>query len=106
MEASSESRWYAVHTRSRHEKVVAKELWQSEIESFLPLKVVPGGRYTFTMDDTNHRSVWKALKFKLSRRMIWATMTTTMASGLQRKHTGNGPIRRLEVSSIGGDTST
>ena len=38
MEASSESRWYAVHTRARHEKVVAEELSQRDIESFLPLR--------------------------------------------------------------------
>lgn len=32
--------WYAVHTRPRHEKVVAEELWRREIESFLPLREV------------------------------------------------------------------
>jgi transcription termination/antitermination protein NusG len=32
--------WYAVYTRSRHEKVVAEELWQREIEVFLPLRNV------------------------------------------------------------------
>lgn len=30
-------RWYAVYTRSRHEKVVAEELWKKQIEVFLPL---------------------------------------------------------------------
>ena len=34
---SSETHWYAVTTRSRHEKVVAEQLWQKEIECFLPL---------------------------------------------------------------------
>ncbi|MGH9342096.1 MAG: transcription termination/antitermination protein NusG [Acidobacteriota bacterium] len=29
--------WYAVHTRSRHEKVTAEQLWQKRIECFLPL---------------------------------------------------------------------
>jgi transcription termination/antitermination protein NusG len=32
--------WYAVYTRSRHEKVVAEELWQRQIEVFLPLRNV------------------------------------------------------------------
>ncbi len=32
-----EQAWYAVHTRSRHEKVVAEELCKREIECFLPL---------------------------------------------------------------------
>lgn len=29
--------WYAIQTRSRHEKVVAEQLWQKGIECFLPL---------------------------------------------------------------------
>jgi transcription termination/antitermination protein NusG len=33
-------KWYAIYTKSRHEKVVAEELWQKQIESFLPLKEV------------------------------------------------------------------
>ncbi len=37
MEAS-ETRWYAIYTKSRHEKVVAEELWQRQIECFLPLQ--------------------------------------------------------------------
>ena len=37
---SLESHWYAVTTRSRHEKVVAEQLWQKEIECFLPLREV------------------------------------------------------------------
>ena len=32
--------WYAVTTRSRHEKVVAEQLWQKQIECFLPLRQV------------------------------------------------------------------
>jgi transcription antitermination factor NusG len=32
-----ESRWYAIRTRSRHEKVVANELAQRGIEAFLPV---------------------------------------------------------------------
>ena len=40
MEPGSEARWYAVYTRSRHEKAVAEELWQREIESFLPFREV------------------------------------------------------------------
>lgn len=32
--------WYAIYTKSRHEKVVAEELWQREIEVFLPLRNV------------------------------------------------------------------
>ena len=35
-----EPRWYAVATRSRHEKVVAEQLWQKQIECFLPLREV------------------------------------------------------------------
>jgi len=38
--SSSELHWYAVTTRSRHEKVVAEQLWQKEIECFLPLREV------------------------------------------------------------------
>ena len=33
-------KWYALHTRSRHEKTVAEELWRRQIESFLPLREV------------------------------------------------------------------
>ena len=32
--------WYAVYTRSRHEKMVAEELWTKQTESFLPLREV------------------------------------------------------------------
>jgi len=32
--------WYAVSTKSRHEKVVAERLWESQIECFLPLREV------------------------------------------------------------------
>jgi transcription antitermination factor NusG len=32
--------WFAIYTKSRHEKVVAEELWQREIEVFLPLRNV------------------------------------------------------------------
>jgi transcription termination/antitermination protein NusG len=32
--------WYAIYTRSRHEKVAAEELWRREIEVFLPLRNV------------------------------------------------------------------
>ena len=38
--SSSELHWYVVTTRSRHEKVVAEQLWQKEIECFLPLREV------------------------------------------------------------------
>ncbi len=37
---ASEVNWYAVTTRSRHEKAVAEQLWQKEIECFLPLHEV------------------------------------------------------------------
>lgn len=33
-------RWYAVYTRSRHEKVVEEELQRKSIETFLPLREV------------------------------------------------------------------
>lgn len=32
--------WYAIYTRSRHEKVVAEQLWGKQIECFLPLREV------------------------------------------------------------------
>jgi len=35
--AQENLQWYALQTRSRHEKVVAEELWQKKIECFLPL---------------------------------------------------------------------
>lgn len=35
--ADVERKWYAVYTRSRHEKVAAEELWSKQIECFLPL---------------------------------------------------------------------
>ncbi|MEE8162067.1 MAG: UpxY family transcription antiterminator [Acidobacteriota bacterium] len=38
--SESEVNWYAVTTRSRHEKVVAEQLWQKEIECFLPLREI------------------------------------------------------------------
>ena len=31
-------RWYAVHTRSRHEKLVARQFLEKQIEAFLPLR--------------------------------------------------------------------
>jgi transcription termination/antitermination protein NusG len=34
---SSEARWYAAHTKSRHEKTVAEQLRSKGIETFLPL---------------------------------------------------------------------
>ncbi len=34
----NEIRWYALYTKSRHEKVVAEELWNKQIECFLPLR--------------------------------------------------------------------
>ena len=40
LSTESQSNWYAVTTRSRHEKVVAEQLWQKGIESFLPLRTV------------------------------------------------------------------
>ena len=40
-----EVKWYAVTTRSKHEKVVAEQMWQKEIECFLPLpEVLSHGR--------------------------------------------------------------
>jgi len=36
-EVSSLPRWYAVHTRSRHEKLVARQFLEKQIEAFLPL---------------------------------------------------------------------
>jgi len=36
-EATSLPRWYAVHTRSRHEKLVARQFLEKQIEAFLPL---------------------------------------------------------------------
>ena len=33
----SPRRWYAVHTRSRHEKLVARQFQEKQIEAFLPL---------------------------------------------------------------------
>jgi transcription antitermination factor NusG len=35
--ADSLPRWYAVHTRSRHEKLVARQFQEKQIEAFLPL---------------------------------------------------------------------
>jgi len=32
--------WYAVYTRSRHEKVAAEELWRRGLEVFLPFRTV------------------------------------------------------------------
>jgi transcription antitermination factor NusG len=32
--------WYAIYCKSRHEKVVAEELWKREMEVFLPLRKV------------------------------------------------------------------
>lgn len=36
--AEEKKHWYAIYTRSRHEKVVAEELWQKKMEVFLPLR--------------------------------------------------------------------
>ena len=35
-----EARWYALHTRSRHEKCVEEELRKKGIETFLPLRKI------------------------------------------------------------------
>lgn len=35
--SSSHPRWYAVHTRSRHEKTATEQLVSREVETFLPL---------------------------------------------------------------------
>lgn len=35
--AADHARWYAVHTRSRHEKIVATQLENQDITTFLPL---------------------------------------------------------------------
>jgi transcription antitermination factor NusG len=37
---TDDKNWYAIYTRSRHEKVVAEELWRRDIEVFLPLRNV------------------------------------------------------------------
>lgn len=37
---TSQLHWYAVATRSRHEKAVAEQLWQKDVECFLPLQEV------------------------------------------------------------------
>lgn len=39
-----ERSWHAVHTRSRHEKKVCRELRRRDIEAFLPLVRVPSSR--------------------------------------------------------------
>jgi transcription termination/antitermination protein NusG len=36
-ESDSDARWYAIRTRSRHEKMVSEQLEQQGIETFLPL---------------------------------------------------------------------
>jgi transcription antitermination factor NusG len=36
-EVSFLPRWYAIHTRSRHEKLVARQFLEKQIEAFLPL---------------------------------------------------------------------
>lgn len=38
-EPDSQPRWYAIHTRARHEKVVARQLAEKELEAFLPLRL-------------------------------------------------------------------
>ena len=37
---NSQLHWYAIATRSRHEKAVAEQLWQKDVECFLPLQEV------------------------------------------------------------------
>lgn len=32
--------WFAVYTKSRHEKIVAEELWRRDLEVFLPLRII------------------------------------------------------------------
>ena len=41
---TKELNWHAVHTRSRHEKKVHRDLCRREIDSFLPLIRVPSSR--------------------------------------------------------------
>ena len=40
LEPNSPPHWYAVATRSRHEKAVAEQLWQKDVECFLPLQEI------------------------------------------------------------------
>lgn len=35
--ATLQAQWYAIHTRSRHEKLVARQLSEKQIEHFLPM---------------------------------------------------------------------
>lgn len=37
---SSQDRWHALYTRSRHEKIVTRELAKHKIETFLPLRKI------------------------------------------------------------------
>ncbi len=39
LSAPSGASWYAVHTRSRHEKLVALQLAQRDVENFLPVRL-------------------------------------------------------------------
>ncbi|MFQ5738566.1 MAG: UpxY family transcription antiterminator [Acidobacteriota bacterium] len=36
--SDADLKWYAVYSRSRHEKVVAEALWHKQIECFLPFR--------------------------------------------------------------------
>jgi transcription antitermination factor NusG len=36
---SEPGRWFAIHTRSRHEKLVARQLGEKDFETFLPLRL-------------------------------------------------------------------
>ena len=40
LKSNIQPHWYAIVTRSRHEKVVAEQLWQKEVECFLPLQEI------------------------------------------------------------------
>lgn len=40
LEPNSPPHWYAVAPRSRHEKAVAEQLWQKDVECFLPLQEI------------------------------------------------------------------
>ena len=56
LEPNSSPHWYAVATRSRHEKVVAEQLWQKEVECFLPLHEVLSKITTTTRIDNDWRN--------------------------------------------------
>ena len=80
----NEPRWYALYTRSRHEKIVDRELQKKGIETFLPLRqIMSQWSDRKKMIEQPLFSSYLFVKFPLKER--WTILNTTGAVSLVGK---------------------